>query len=110
MPIAIFATTDCSTKKLKKQNIDVNDKNKLFDMGKSTQFILDKEVLIDDTIFSSAYLVSNHNDSEYKAFNKLITNPSKLLKSMKKKPIIKKYIETFGLCNIVTKVGDNYYG
>lgn len=110
VPIALFASVNCSVQKLKKKDIITNDKNKLFDMGKSTKFIIDKNVLVSKSSSSSAFLVSKHNDSEYKAFEKLVTSSKKLIKNIAKKPIIKKYIECFGLCNLVTKVGEDYFG
>ncbi len=110
VPFAIFAAVDCSTKKLKNQNIFTNDKNKLSDMGKSRTFILEKNVLAGNESNSCAFLVAKHNDSEYKSFHRLINCPKKLFRNITRTPIIKKFVETYGLCNMVTKVGDEFFG
>jgi cation-transporting ATPase 13A2 len=110
VPIALFASVNCSVQKLKKKDIVTNDRKKLFDMGKCNKMIIDKNVLVNSGSSSCGFLVCKYNDSEYKAFEKLITNSKKLIKNISKKPIIKKYVECFGLCNLVTKVGEDYFG
>lgn len=110
IPMALFAATAYSAKRLLKKGVSSNDLNRLNDVGKTKTFLIEQELVEQDRPDKVGFLLCKHNEDEYKTFDKTITNINKLTKLIEFKPIIKKYIECFGLCNTVTKLNEEYFG
>ena len=110
IPMALFAATAYSAKRLLNKGVSSNDLNRLNDVGKTKTFLVEQELIEQDRPDKVGFLLCKHNEDEYKTFDKTVTNINKLTKLIDIKPIIKKYIECFGLCNTVTKLNEEYFG
>ena len=110
IPLALFAATAYSAKRLKKNGIVSNDLNKLNDVGKTKKFLVEQELIEKNRWDKVAFLFCKKDEKDKKVFDKTVTSITKLNKQVESKPIVKKYIECFGMCNIVTKLNEEYFG
>lgn len=110
IPIALLAPLNYAVGRLEGKGVRVHNKNKLNEIGKSTTVVIEDKVVVSSENETVGFLICKHNEANYKTFDKLVTSKKKLFRSIESKPIIKKYVEGYGLCNIVTKMGEEYYG
>ena len=110
VPMALFAATAYSVKRLKNKYILTNDSTKLGEVGKAQSILVENDAITADDRQSSGFMLCSNNEEGQPGFEKMITAPQKLIKTMEAIPIAKKYVEACGLCHVVAAVNDNYYG
>lgn len=110
IPLLILLVVKLSTRRLKAQNISVNDQEKFKITGRIREVIFENKLLVAEEKTTAGVVLNNQCDNSKPTFEKIFTNLKRLFKSAETNECARKFCEVAGLCNLVFKVGSEYFG
>jgi magnesium-transporting ATPase (P-type) len=110
IPLLILIVVKLSTRRLNQQGITINDKDNLQNAGRLRQIIFENKLLLGEEKITAGFVLNNIAEIGKPVFEKIVTSTKKLLKSAEVNDNTRKFCEVAGLCNLVFKVGNEFFG
>ena len=110
VPLLLIVVTKLSTRRLIAQNITISDKEKLRHAGRLREIIFENKLLLAEEKTTAGFVLSNNIEVDKPIFEKILTSGKRLFKSAENNAGTKRFCEVAGMCNLVFKVGKEFFG
>lgn len=110
VPLLLLIVLKLSTLRLSQQKVTVNSKEKLQETGRLRDIIFENRLLLAEEKTTAGYVLSLPVEQGRPVFDKVNPSSKKLFKAAENNESARRFCEVAGLCNLVFKVGNEYYG
>lgn len=110
IPLLLLIVLKLSTLRLSQQKVTVNSKEKLQETGRLRDIIFENRLLLAEEKTTAGYVLSLPVEQGRPVFEKVNPSAKKLFKAAETSENARRFCEVAGLCNLVFKVGNEYYG
>jgi magnesium-transporting ATPase (P-type) len=110
VPLLILIVFKLSTNRLSSNGVTVNDKQKLQEAGRLREIIFENKLLLAEDKTTAGFVLCNSIELGHPVFEKIQASSKRLWKSAELSDNARRFCEVAGLCNLVFKVGNEYYG
>lgn len=110
VPLLVLIVFKLSTNRLSSNGVTVNDKQKLQEAGRLREIIFENKLLLAEDKSTAGFVLCNSAELGHPVFEKIQTSPKRLWKLAELSDNARRFSEVAGLCNLVFKVGNEYYG
>lgn len=110
IPLLFLIVVKLSTLRLSKQGITTNGKQRLQDTGRLRDIIFENRLMLAEEKTTAGFVLCNTVELGKPVFEKITTSPKRLYKAAETSENVRHFCEVAGLCNMVFKVGNEFYG